>query len=294
MLSRCIAAFALLLLAASPARAGDLVVISFNVESDADTDPARIGKRIELIGKAHLWGLSEVQNSADAALFQAAATAASGSAVKCAPTLNGQCGTSASGGSDRLAILYDSSTLKLRRTFELRDEIKEFCEAEVRRAEGRWPASRGVLVAEFEPSSGGRPFWFALVHLQRGAEVLRHCQARFLNGFARRNTIPTIAVGDWNFDWSVTRGDQGDRDKGYDELTKDNIYRWVRPRTLVKTYCSDHDSVLDFVFLSASATRWQAKAEVMFPGDDYCRLDGTREAPGESDHRPVRSFVTLP
>jgi hypothetical protein len=30
-----------------------------------------------------------------------------------------------------------------------------------------------------------------------------------LNGWARIQTLPVIAVGDYNFDWSVTNGEAG-------------------------------------------------------------------------------------
>ena len=50
----------LFVLAAHPAFAFDLTVVSYNVESDSDTDPAKVVQDLQRIPASHIWGLAEV------------------------------------------------------------------------------------------------------------------------------------------------------------------------------------------------------------------------------------------
>ena len=77
-----------------------LSVISFNVESDRDTDPRKIAGDIALIGKgADLFGLAEVESEADAETYRRAAEMAGAQFGKV---------FARHGDQDRLAILYRS------------------------------------------------------------------------------------------------------------------------------------------------------------------------------------------
>ena len=62
-----------------------------------------------------------------------------------------------------------------------------------------------------------------------------------------------MAVGDYNFDRDVRTGDTV-HDRGYDLLTVDGVFTWVRPPQLIRTQCS-FDSVLDFVLVAGDARR---------------------------------------
>ncbi len=79
-----------------------------------------------------------------------------------------------------------------------------------------------------------------------------------------------MAVGDYNFDWQVNGGDT-DHDAGFDALTEDNIFVWIRPATLIRTQCSAHDSVLDFVFVAGPAREWGPRARSWRPSRPTAR-----------------------
>lgn len=96
---------------------------------------------------------------------------------------------------------------------------------------------------------------FMVNHLYRSKATKRHEQATGLNDWAKTQTLPVIAVGDYNFDWSIPTGDTN-HDKGYDNMVINGVFTWVRPETLVKTHCSHHNGVLDFVFVSGDAQSW--------------------------------------
>ncbi len=96
-----------------------------------------------------------------------------------------------------------------------------------------------------------------------------------------------IAVGDYNFDWSLPDG-SSDHDEGFDLMVSDQVFAWVQPEELIKTQCSGHNSVLDFVFSAGAAQTWQASSEILFRDPDYCPDDHI-----QSDHRPVRATFSL-
>lgn len=113
-----------------------------------------------------------------------------------------------------------------------------------------------------------------------------HEQARLLNEWAGRQSLPVIAKGDYNFDWSVTNGDS-DHDQSYDELMAEGVFEWVRPEPLIKTQDSSHNSVLDFIFVSGAAKQWSGSSEIMVKAGDF---PDTRDTP---DHRPVMGKFNL-
>jgi hypothetical protein len=100
-----------------------------------------------------------------------------------------------------------------------------------------------------------------------------------------------IAAGDYNFDWSVSNGEE-DHDEGYDLMTKDGIFTWIRPENLVKIHCSDYNSVLDFVFYACHTVVCHfssSSSEILFTNPDYCVLEDDTT----SDHRPVLARFTI-
>lgn len=254
------------------AAAQNLVIGSFNAESGSTADPKVVAGRIEAVGHVHVWGLSEVSGETDAKRFRDAAAAAAKSTFGVV--------VGSTGSKDRLAVLYDEGAVTFRRKFELLSDVHTPCVK---------TTARAPLLVEFEHKATKRVFWFMVNHLQRGDADVRLCQSRKLNDWAKKNTIAMIAVGDYNYDWKVKGGDQ-DHDKGYDVLTADGRFKWVRPAKLVRTQCSpQYDSVLDFVFVTARAKSWPGRAEILFPESSYC----TKDPGSDSDHRPVVARFTV-
>ncbi len=250
---------------------GTLTVIGFNVESGG-ADPEVIAKRhLGPLSDVDIWGFSEVQSSSWLThLERGAAAGESGDFRSILGT---------TGGGDRLAIVYDSDLLEPLRHEELTDLSMG----------GR---VRATLVAQFKVRATAVEFLFAVNHLYRSDEAARHEQARLLNAWVQTQTLPIIAVGDYNFDYDVTRGDIGSRDVGFDLMIANAAFTWVRPEVVVATFCSTrYDSVLDFIFVANAATAWTVESsEILFaaPEAAYCPDDDTT-----SDHRPVAATFRL-
>jgi endonuclease/exonuclease/phosphatase family metal-dependent hydrolase len=241
-----------------------LKVIGWNVESGG-ANPFIVAQRISAMNGYDVWGLSEVARDADAQIFEIAAE--DGEEANFVRIV------SRSGGADRLAIIYDAD----------RFQIISYTELGHINTTGTY---RAPLVARLKEKETGYEFLFMVNHLARGDEGVRRQQARLLNEWGAYQTLPVVAVGDYNFDWNVTNGAH---DQGYDLLTKDGVFTWVRPPQLVKTHCSDFNSVLDFVFLSKSASAWQATSEILF-ANEICPPPSDKD---QSDHRPVMATINM-
>ncbi len=284
----------------TPLHAAPVSVIGFNVESGSDTDPQKIAQDIVAIGAdAHIFGLSEVPDSPN--VVQTYAAAAGRAQGQGRPPYRAL--VSRTGGQDRTAILFDAQRLDLvGGPYEYGRAIIQAC--------GQKPANqfRAPFAAKFrDKQTPQREFIFFVNHLQRGDNQYRHCQAQWLNGVARTYTIPMIATGDFNFDWSLKANDQNEasvaagtvcgrpaftgpkHDVGFDRMTAGGLWCWIMPPTLIKTQCSQgYDGVLDFVFVANRAKTWARGSEILRQETNYC----SRDSQGWSDHRPVRgNFV---
>lgn len=244
---------------------GQVRVASFNLESgDADinyliNDMGKFGKDIDI------WGFQEVNAKWFDTLIQ-------GLSQLAGQEFRGIIGRS--GGGDRLVIAYNATKLRLERYREL-DWIN---------IKNR---VRAPLVATFAIKNTDMQFKFINNHLYRSSKDGRHEQARLLNDWGRELKLPAIAVGDYNFDWEIPRANW---DLGFDLLTQDDVYIWVKPVQLIKTQCNPRfNSILDFVFLVATARSWDASSKIKFPEPDYCPDDRLR-----SDHRPVTAEIMMP
>ena len=236
----------------------DLTVVAWNLES-GDADPRVIAARLGEFQGVDLWGLSEVNGAEDARLFEVGAEV--GEAANFTRILG------SSGGGDRLLLLYDEDRFDLVRRGEL-DGINV-------RGNVRAP-----LYAHLRDAHTGVEFIFMVNHLYRSDDAARHWQAAALNDWAEAQALPIVAVGDYNFDWDVAEGER-DHDAGYDNLTADGVWAWVRPAALVSTQDSRYDDVLDFIFTANAAQAWPARAEIVVTPGDFPD-DATT-----SDHRPV-------
>jgi hypothetical protein len=146
---------------------------------------------------------------------------------------------------------------------------------------------RSPLVAEFQDTRSNGRFLFMVNHLARGDNILRRDQGQRLNDWVRTQTLPVIATGDYNFDWSVTNGDQN-HDVGFDRMTAGEAWTWVRPATLVRSQCNPNfDSVLDFVFVNTAALP-HALASLILQEANDCG-----NAAANPDHRPLRAEFEL-
>ena len=157
-------------------QAETLRVVGFNVESGG-ADPTVVDDIVARLQDVDLWGFSEVQNASWAQLFEVAAE--DGEAADFVQLL----GTT--GGGDRLLIVYDADRFELVQQFEL-----EHINPENR--------VRAPLVAHLKLKATGEEFLFMVNHLFRTNNEARHEQARLLNAWAREQTLPVIAVGDYN------------------------------------------------------------------------------------------------
>lgn len=128
-------------------------------------------------------------------------------------------------------------------------------------------------------------------HLNRGTPQRRHDQAVLLNEWAIMDNRAAIAVGDYNFDWEVDGGDE-QHDLGYDYMTAQQEWVWVRPAELTTTQCSGwpcgFNSVLDFVFTANGAQGWSANAQIVIGDGDFPDNNQT------TDHRPVLAWFQVP
>ncbi len=248
--------------------ATQLSVIGFNVES-GDADPDYLAKNyIKPIRGVDIWGFSEVLNQSWLDRFEAA--------IEVNNQADYQSILGTTGRGDRLAIVYNSDRLNLV-NFEELHKINI------------GGSVRSALVAHFQIKSTQKEFLFMVNHLYRTNNQARHQQAHLLNRWAQRQQLPIIAVGDYNFDWDVKNGEVK-RDQGYDLLTENGVFTWVRPQEIIATHCSSrYNSVLDFVFISSHLEPKSASSKILYPEADYCP-----DTPLKSDHRPVQATVSLP
>ena len=255
---------------APSATAFDLSVVSYNVESGADTDPDAVARDIARIPESHIWGLSEVSPQH----FEEYRNAI-GNHYK---ILKGT-----TGGADRLALVYDPEILTL-------NESAEFSDA---------GGSRHPLMARFQIKGADREVIVVLNHLQRMNAQTRRAQARWLNQWAEaaNDEQPSIILlGDYNFDVdpSTKKGNPA-----HELFIQGGVFRWIEPTCVALASCPatgtacnpQYSSILDFVFLAGEARTWVATSEILFKNDaTYCR----NEKLGGSDHRPVYARVSVP
>lgn len=262
----------LLLLFCLPTLGQRLVVVGWNLESGESSDTF-IANRVKTFQGVDIWGLSEVLNDTTASIFEAAAEDGENADFRRI--------LSESGGNDRLAIIYNATRFTLVRQLELHRITYDSDTLPPGRNQ------RSPLVVELRENTTGKQLMFMVNHLARADNNLRHLQAERLNAWVRQQTVPVIAMGDYNFDWEVSGGDNH-HDAGYDKITANNAWTWVRPATLIKSQCDpNRDSVLDFVFVNAGARTWQGRATILqVPGD--CNDDNDKP-----DHRPVQAEFNL-
>ncbi|MDF1667123.1 MAG: endonuclease/exonuclease/phosphatase family protein [Planctomycetota bacterium] len=242
-------------------------VCAYNVESNGAWTNF-VKKRIADMRKIDLWALSEVKDSKAAKKFMWAAEVGE----KVSPYFRYILGTT--GGYDRLVILYNTKKFKLVKSFELH-HINSY------------KAVRAPLVALLKSRKSGKEFYFMVNHLYRSNAKARHKQATQLNAWGKKQKKPVVTAGDFNFDWHIPTGKH---DKGYDNMTKNGVFRWVRPKKLSSTQAAYSPTVLDFIFVSGDAKSWKAEAWIIKQSGDFAKKNKKKL----SDHRPVIAKFTIP
>ena len=262
MRSAFIAALTALALAVTmTVQAEQLRVIGFNVEGGWKSDAyiETITRQVEALSPAGLWGFSEVTAQGWPRRLKNAAGPRSDMVL-------------GSTSEDRLLAVFNTDKLTLVKSFELKH--LQF---------GKH--ARPPLVLHLRFKATGTEFLFVVNHLHRRAKDKRSQQARGLNIWAASQTLPIIAVGDYNFDWNIPPA-PAYRDRGYDLMTADDVFAWVRPDVLIKTHCDEkYNSVLDFVFVANAAKNWPRESRI---------LDGCPDTASTSDHRPVELKIEIP
>ena len=191
---------------ASPVLADHLSVISYNVESDDidDTDPQKVAEDIKKIAGADLWGFSEVANQDAADVFQEAVAYPGAD-------FDSRLGTT--GSNDKLQLAFNKNVLKLINWDQLDNS----------------GGTRAPLFARFEFIPNGQQFLFMVNHFNRGDEVKRQKQAKKVREWAKKETLPIIAVGDYNFDFDIQTKSNN---KAFDIFLEDDVFEWIQPHCL--------------------------------------------------------------
>lgn len=256
----------MLLVFSHHAIAFDFQILSWNVESDKDTDPRLISKQLSEYGNIDFFALSEVDRKQSWKYFQAINTNKQFSYV-----------VSNSGTSDKQQIIYNKKRFEL---LELRELMNMTF--------GN-PHLRGALIGLFQERETKTKFHIMLNHLYRSNAGKRHEQSEIIYKWVKQQDLPIIAVGDYNYDWDIERG-QDKHDKGFDILTKDKLLKWVKPKELVPTHCDkQYNTVLDFVFINEIQKSWRTESKILETSNAFCK----NEKHGGSDHRPILSSFSI-
>ena len=241
--------------------------LSWNVESEG-SEPATIVDELSKIGSYDLIALTEV-------LPQAAKDFCSA----CGDDYNYV--MSDTGRNDRMMLIYNKNTLKFVRQFEL-DKINY---------KNRY---RSPLVGHFQDQLTGKEILVMVNHLARGSAETRQIQAKQLVEWARDQTMPVVAIGDYNFDYEF---DTRKGNEAFRLFMKDNIWKWVEPIELIDTNWYDDPespdgkddypgSMLDFGFVAGPAKEWTTSCMVIVREGDFPDNEKT------SDHRPFELIVS--
>jgi endonuclease/exonuclease/phosphatase family metal-dependent hydrolase len=263
--------FSSLCLLAADCGADELRFLAWNIESGGN-DPQVIATELRQIADYDVYALSEVDHNNLPAYAKA---------LRIASQRNFRAFHSVSGGHDRLAFIFDKGKLELVNFWEL------FAYNGIAMNDGR---HRSPLMAQFRQRANDRQFIVSVNHLARGNAKLRATQARSLRVWASRQTLPVIALGDFNFDYefATRKGNPA-----YDEFIAQDIWHWVMPPELIDTNWSDDGtgqdrypgSCLDFVFVAGKARQWNSTSQVIVRDGDFPDDDTT------SDHRPVELII---
>ena len=182
-----------------------LKFLSWNVESEG-SEPATIVKQLGKIGQYDVIALTEVLPQAAGDFCEAFGD-------------DYQYVMSETGRNDRMMLIYNTGSLKFVRKFELHDINYK-------------SKYRSPLVVHFKDLLSGNELLVMVNHLARGSAETRQIQAKKLVEWARNESMPIVALGDYNFDYVF---DTRKGNEGFRLFLKDNIWEWVEPVEMVDT-----------------------------------------------------------
>ena len=254
-----------------PKSSGDIPLnlkfLSWNVESEG-SEPATIVRELTDLGQYDVITLTEVLPKASRDFCTAFGEDYN--------YIMGETGRN-----DRMMVIYNKQALKYVRKFEL-DDINY---------KSRY---RSPLVVHFKDMLTGKELLVMVNHLARGSAETRQIQAEKLVKWARDETMPIVALGDYNFDYDfkTRKGNESFR-----LFMKDNVFEWVEPVELIDTNWYDNPeqpdgkddypgSMLDFGFVAGSAKDWTTSCKVIVRDGDFPDNEKT------SDHRPFEMIVS--
>jgi len=148
------------------------------------------------------------------------------------------------------------------------------------------------LIAQLRHKQSKTEFIVTMNHLARGSAELRKRQALILVEWAKKQSLPIIAVGGYNFDYDIPtkKGNEA-----FDAFISDGTWKWIEPKQLIDTNWADRnrdgkddypDSMLDFSFAAGLAKQWGLQSEIIVRDGDFPDTEKT------SDQRPIRTTVT--
>lgn len=251
------------------ARRKEIRILAWNIESDG-SDPNVILEQLRAsdMPEYDILALSEVPEE-DAINF----------AYETWDRDNGKWGTT--GGNDTLVLSWSNRFLLVRI-----GELKEYGGVEL--APGNHCAPLYVHLSE---RATGQQFIVMNNHLARSNADLRTQQASALVEWARDQTLPVIAVGDYNMDYDFPTGEGNE---AFAAILQDGVFKWIQPEKFVDTNWADGDgdgldnypdSMLDFAFVAGQAMDWNVTSRVVVRKGDFPDDEET------SDHRPVLTVI---
>ncbi|PCJ56429.1 MAG: endonuclease/exonuclease/phosphatase [Candidatus Hydrogenedentota bacterium] len=245
----------------------EIRIVTWNIESGG-ADIAAIADRVSGMEEIDIWGFSEVQNIDWMIKLETAA--------ETGETDNFEFIPGSTGGTDRLAIVYNTDKFEMVKNFEIHWNDRPWFTSNMR--------PRSALVAKLKHIASDVDFFFVVNHLYRGRGVdpRRLDQATALRDWASEKSLPVIAVGDYNFDWDLDINETAQNyEKGFGNMTAWSVFTWVVPANLITTHDSRYNSILDFIFIANSEGKINATSEILVAYDEFSPRSE------KSDHRPV-------
>ena len=130
------------------------------------------------------------------------------------------------------------------------------------------------------------------VHQARGDSILRHKQSVGLCEWAKAQSLPILAIGDFDFEYDF---ETGMGNPAFEAFRASDTWYWPEPE-LINTNWADADkdgdddfpdSMLDFCFVSNVPDSWVVQSSVIVRDGDFPDTDET------SDHRPVQLTIHI-
>ncbi len=273
----------LLLFFTVPATGSPMTVVTFNVDSSADTYPHRVGEVIQQLKRPDVLALQEVHDDKDLAWYTAALAVDSRYKYRSVISRAGE-NREPDQLNDHLAIVYNDSLLRLLETIEL-DTVRSRPDT----------SSLGVqdmrllpaLFVRFQHKVSRQEFYIGNVDLKccNSGEGIRAHQARLLVEWISRSNVPVILTGDFSMPLDP-KYLSNITSTAFNRLTR--TLKWLKPSNPVNTLCDPrYDSMPDNVFMKGGLT--VSDVQVMFAEDEYCDQSDS----GGSDHRPVAANFRL-